>query len=209
MIIAIAGGTGSGKTTLARRVSEQYPGGVTVLCHDSYYRSHDDLTYSERAALNYDHPDAFETELYAEHLRQLNEGHPVRSPVYDYVNHTRSDETVRVEPAPVIIAEGILVLAVPEIRELADIRIFVDTDADERVLRRVKRDVEKRGRTVASVAEQYLSTVKPMHDLYVEPSRKYADIIVVGGKNIVALDILTQKISQILGGNKNEQGVSP
>lgn len=129
--------------------------------------------------------------------------------MYDYVNHTRSDETVRVEPAPVIIAEGILVLAVPEIRELADIRIFVDTDADERVLRRVKRDVEKRGRTVASVAEQYLSTVKPMHDLYVEPSRKYADIIVVGGKNIVALDILTQKISQILGGNKNEQGVSP
>ena len=196
IIIGIAGGTGSGKTTLTERLRDHFGANeVSVINHDSYKR-HDELPYEERCKLNYDHPDSFDTPLMVAHLRELRAGHPVQVPVYDYTIHNRSNETVLVKPAPVIIVEGILIFDSPELCELMDMKVFVDTDADVRILRRALRDVRDRGRTLESVITQYLTTVKPMHEQFVEPSRKYADIIVLeGGHNLVALDMIMQRIA--------------
>ena len=200
MILGIAGGTGSGKTTLTRRLKERFGDEVSVVYHDNYYKRRDDLTYEERCAINYDHPNAFDTDMLLEHLAQLKAGKAVECPVYDFTVHNRSDKTVLVQPAPVIIVEGILIFAFPELCELMDIKVFVDTDADVRILRRIVRDVNKRGRTLESVISQYLTTVKPMHEQFVEPSKRKADIIVPeGGKNTVALEMLVHRVSSHLG----------
>lgn len=202
MIIGIAGGTGSGKTTLTRRLQEEFGDHVSVLFHDNYYRSHSDMSYEERAALNYDHPDAFETDRMIRDIQALRRGETVCCPVYDYTVHDRSSETIEVKPTKVIIVEGILIFQNPTLRDMFDIKIFVETDADERILRRCLRDVEERGRTLQSVVNQYLTTVKPMHEKYVEPSRKYADIVVLeGGHNLVALDMIMQRIQGHINGN--------
>ena len=199
LVIGIAGGTGSGKTTLMKNLIQRFAGDVTVLSHDNYYRRHDELPYEERCKLNYDEPAALETDLMARHLDALRRGEAIDCPVYDFTIHNRSDETVRVLPKKVIIVEGILIFENQALRELMDIRIFVDTDADVRLCRRIKRDVNKRGRTLESVLAQYQSTVKPMHEKYVEPSKKYADIVVPeGGKNYVALDMIIGRIQRHL-----------
>ncbi len=193
--IGIAGGSGSGKTTLTRHLKEHFASNVTVIGHDSYYRRQEGKTYEERALQNYDHPDAFETDLLVRHLQTLREGQSIQCPVYSYVDHNRTDRTVEIFPTKVLIVEGILIFQDPALRDLFDIKIFVETDADERILRRALRDVEERGRTLRSVVTQYLTTVKPMHEQYVEPSRKYADIIVLeGGHNLVALEMIMQRI---------------
>ena len=199
LVIGIAGGTGSGKTTLMKNIIEKFGDVITVLSHDNYYKRHDDLTYEERCGLNYDEPAALETDLMARHLDCLRRGEAIDCPVYDFTVHNRSDETVRIVPKKVIIVEGILIFENRELRELMDIRIFVDTDADVRLCRRIKRDVNKRGRTLESVLTQYQNTVKPMHEKYVEPSKKYADIVVPqGGKNPVALDMIIGRIQRHL-----------
>ncbi len=201
LVIGIAGGTGSGKTTLMKRLVEHFGDVVTVLSHDNYYRRNDHLSYEERCQVNYDEPAALETELMAVHLEQLRRGESIDCPVYDFSQHNRSDETIRIVPQRVIIVEGILIFENQPLRELMDIKIFVDTDADIRLCRRVKRDVNKRGRTLESVLLQYQQTVKPMHDKYVEPSKKYADIVVPeGGKNVVALDMIIGRIQRHLDG---------
>ena len=199
LTIGIAGGTGSGKTTLTKRIMERFGGDISVVNHDNYYKAHDEMTYEERCKLNYDHPDAFENELMIEHLRQLKAGNSVQCPVYDYTVHNRSKDTVSIEPAKVIIVEGILILADKQLCDEMDIRVFVDTDADVRILRRIIRDVKKRGRTLESVVDQYLTTVKPMHEAFVEPSKKNAHIIIPeGGRNQVALDMLVGRIEKHL-----------
>lgn len=200
ILIGIAGGSGSGKTTLADRLMECFgQDEVSILRHDSYYRRHDDMTYEERTKLNYDSPEAYETELLCRHIEMLKRGEPVDVPVYDFTIHNRSDKTERVEPAPVIVLEGILIFADPRLLELMDIKIYVDTDADERILRRLRRDVRDRGRSIDSVIGQYLGTVKPMHELYVEPSKRAADIIVPrGGENAVALEMLIDRVRKQL-----------
>ena len=195
LVIGIAGGTGSGKTTLMKNLIEEFQNDVTILSHDNYYKRHDDLTYEERCGLNYDEPAALETDLMAYHLDKLRHGEAIDCPVYDFTQHNRSDETIRIEPRKVIIVEGILIFENQPLRELMDIRVFVDTDADVRLCRRIKRDVNKRGRSLESVLTQYQETVKPMHEMYVEPSKKHANIIVPeGGKNLVALDMIRGRI---------------
>ena len=200
ILIGIAGGTGSGKTTLADKLIENFGRDeVSILRHDNYYKRHDEMTYEERSLLNYDHPDAFDTELLCEHIQALKAGNPIEMPVYDYSQHNRSDKTIRVNPAPVIVLEGILIFAEPKLCELMDIKVFVDTDADVRILRRIVRDVKHRGRSLDSVINQYLTTVKPMHEQFVEPSKRRADIIIPeGGENIVALDMLIQRVRKHL-----------
>ena len=199
LVIGIAGGTGSGKTTLMKNLISHFGGMVTVLSHDNYYKRHDELPLEQRSQLNYDEPDALETDLMAQHLDLLRQGHAIDCPVYDFSNHNRSDETIRIEPNPVIIVEGILIFENQPLRELMDIRIFVDTDAAIRLCRRIKRDVTKRGRTLESVLIQYQQTVKPMHEKYVEPSKRFAHIVVPeGGKNVVALDMITGHIQRHL-----------
>ena len=199
LVIGIAGGTGSGKTTLMKRLVEAFGDVVSVLSHDNYYRRLDHLALEERRLVNYDEPAALETELMAAHLQQLRAGQAIDCPVYDFSQHNRSDDTIHIEPRQVIIVEGILIFENPELRDLMDIRIFVDTDADIRICRRIKRDVNKRGRSLESVIEQYQTTVKPMHEKYVEPSKKYAHIVVPeGGKNVVALDMIVGRIRRHL-----------
>ena len=199
LVIGIAGGTGSGKTTLMNNLIKQFSEDVTILSHDNYYKRHDDMTYEERCALNYDEPAALETDLMAVHLDKLRHGEAIDCPVYDFTQHNRSNETIHIMPKKVIIVEGILIFENKELRDLMDIRIFVDTDADVRLCRRIKRDVNKRGRTLESVLQQYQETVKPMHEMYVEPSKKFANIIVPeGGKNLVALDMITGRIQRHL-----------
>ena len=199
LVIGIAGGSGSGKTTLMNNIVSRFSEDITVLSHDSYYRRHDDMTYEERCQLNYDEPAALETELMVRHLDSLRNGEAIDCPVYDFTVHNRSDATQRIEPSRIIIVEGILIFENEALRDLMDIRIFVDTDADIRLCRRVKRDVNKRGRSLESVLEQYQNTVKPMHEKYVEPSKKYASIIVPeGGKNFVALDMIMGRIARHL-----------
>ena len=199
LVIGIAGGTGSGKTTLMKNLVSEFGGDVTVLSHDNYYKRHDELTYEERSRLNYDEPAALDTSLMVYHLSELRSGRAIDCPVYDFSVHNRADETVRVEPKPVIIVEGIMIFENEALRELMDIRIFVDTDADIRLCRRIKRDVNKRGRSLESVLEQYQATVKPMHEKYVEPSKKYADLVVPeGGKNTIALDMIVGRIRRHL-----------
>ncbi len=178
---------------------------VSVIYHDNYYKAHDDFNYEQRSLLNYDCPDAFDTELMMRDLKRLRAGEAVRCPVYDYTVHNRSEKTVLVKPSPVVLVEGILILQDPRLCELLDIKIFVDTDADERILRRIVRDVRDRGRSLESVVDQYLTTVKPMHEMYVEPSKRNADIIVPeGGHNLVAMDMLTERIrAHVSGVNAN------
>ena len=196
ILIGIAGGTGSGKTTLTRHLKEHFGQEVTVISHDNYYKRQDGKTYEERAKVNYDHPSAFDTDLLIEHLRQLKAGHSIQCPVYSYSDHNRTDRTVEIFPTKAIIVEGILIFQNPTLRDMFDIKIFVETDADVRILRRALRDVEERGRTLQSVVTQYLTTVKPMHEQFVEPTRKYADIVVLeGGHNLVALDLIMQRIA--------------
>lgn len=202
LVIGIAGGTGSGKTTLMKNIIQRYGASVSVLSHDNYYRRLDHLTFEERCRINYDEPAALETELMAQHLDQLRRGESILCPVYDFSRHNRSDETVQVHPNRVIIVEGILIFENEALRNLMDIKIFVDTDADVRLCRRIKRDVNKRGRSLESVLEQYQTTVKPMHEKYVEPSKRFADLVVPeGGKNYVALDMIMGRIQRHLDEN--------
>ena len=199
LVIGIAGGSGSGKTTLMKRLVERFGDNVSVLSHDNYYKRHDELTFEERAKLNYDEPDALDTSLLVYQLDQLRHGMAIDCPVYDFALHNRSNDTIHVEPKRVIIVEGIMIFVDPDLRSLMDIRIFVDTDADIRLCRRIKRDVTKRGRSLESVITQYKETVKPMHEKYVEPSKKYADLVVPeGGKNQVALDMIEGRICRHL-----------
>lgn len=201
LVIGIAGGTASGKTTLMKNLITRLGDEVTVISHDNYYKRHDDMTYEERCKLNYDEPAAFDTSLMVYHLDQLRHGFAIDCPVYDFTRHNRSDETIHIVPQKVIIVEGILIFENEELRELMDIRIFVDSDADIRLCRRIKRDVNKRGRSLESVLTQYQETVKPMHERYVEPSKKYAHLVVPeGGKNIVALDMIFGRIQRHLEG---------
>lgn len=197
LVVGIAGGSGSGKTTLTTNLVARFGDQVSIVHHDNYYRAHDDLTYEERTKLNYDCPEAFETEMMVEHLQLLRQGRSVHCPVYDFTVHNRSGETEIIEPRPVILVEGILIFAEEALLDLMDIKVFVDTDADIRLARRVLRDVEERGRTVRSIVDQWQNTVKPMHEMYVEPSKKNADIIVPeGGDNPVALDLLVGRIER-------------
>ena len=197
-IIGIAGGTGSGKSTFTNRLKSHFGDRITVMYHDNYYRPHDDLPFEERQKINYDHPDSLETDLLIEHLKALREGKAIDCPTYDFAHHTRAKKIVRVEPSRVIIVEGILILQDPRLRDLFDIKIFVEADADERILRRVTRDIKERGRSLENIMEQYLTTVKPMHYLYVEPTKTVADLILNSGLNDVAFDIMKTKIEALL-----------
>lgn len=200
LIIGIAGGTGSGKTTLAENIIEHFGDRISILRHDDYYKAHDDMSYEERSHLNYDHPDAFDTPLLADHLMRLRRGEDIDSPTYDYTVHNRSSEVRRVKASPVVLLEGILIFADEAITSQLDLKIFVDTDADVRILRRIVRDVKERARTLESVVTQYLTTVKPMHEAFVEPSKKRADLIVPeGGKNPAAYGMLIGRIEKHLG----------
>ena len=198
VIIGIAGGTGSGKSTFTNRLKDEFKDQVAVLYHENYYRAQDDIPFEERKKVNYDHPDAFETELLIEHIKQLKEGHAIQCPVYDYAAHNRSKEVVEIQPKRVILLEGILVLADPRLRDLLDIKVFVEADADERILRRVIRDVKERGRDLEGVVDQYLTTVKPMHYLYVEPTRALADVVINSGMNPVAFEMMKHNIQKLL-----------
>lgn len=200
LTIGIAGGTGSGKTTITKKIISEFGSDVSVIHHDSYYKAHNELSYEERCRLNYDHPESFDTPLLLKHLRALKSGRAIEAPVYDYTVHNRSKETELIKPARVLIVEGILIYAEPELCRELDIKLFVDTDADVRILRRIVRDVKKRGRTLDSVIEQYLTTVKPMHEEFVEPSKRRADIIIPeGGRNTVALEMVLERIRGYLG----------
>ena len=195
MVIGIAGGTGSGKTTITRRLIQAFGEEVSVVHHDNYYKAHHEMPYEERAKLNYDHPNAFDTDLMLRHIRQLKQGKSIQCPVYDYSIHDRTDKTVLIRPTRVIIVEGILIYESLELCREMDIKIYVDTDADVRILRRIVRDVRDRGRSLDSVIDQYLSTVKPMHEQFVEPSKRRADVIIPqGGHNQVALEMVIERV---------------
>ena len=197
-VIGIAGGSGSGKSTFAARLREQFPDSVALISCDNYYRAHDDIPLEERRKLNYDAPEALEFDLMVSHLRALKRGEAVNCPVYDFALHNRSDKILRIEPRPVIIVDGILILSDPALRETFDLRIYVEADADERILRRARRDMEVRGRKIDDIMAQYLTTVKPMHETYVEPSKKHADLILNGGMNPVALEIVAGRVRDFL-----------
>ena len=199
-VIGVAGGTGSGKSTLVKRLQEAFCNDdVATLCHDYYYKAHPELTYEERTKLNYDHPQAFDTDMFVEHIKALKNNTPINRPVYSFVEHNRTAESVPVKPSKVIIIDGILIFENKELRDLMDIKVFVDTDADLRLARRILRDVRERGRSMESVINQYTNTVKPMHEEFVEPSKKYADVIIPeGGFNSVAVQMLIQNIRSIV-----------
>lgn len=199
IVIGIAGGTSSGKSTMIRKIKEEFNDEITILSHDFYYKEHGNIPFEERKKLNYDHPNAFDTDLMISHIKDLVQWKEVERPVYDLTIHNRVDEMVTVKPAKVIIVEGILIFENKELLELFDIKVFIDTDADIRIIRRILRDVRERGRTLDSVVNQYLTTVKPMHEQFVEPSKKYADIIIPeGGYNVVALEMLKERIHALL-----------
>jgi len=199
IVIGIAGGTGSGKSTMIRKIKQKFSNEITILSHDFYYKRHDDITFEDRKKLNYDHPDAFDTDLMIEHIKQLKKWKSIRRPVYDFTIHNRIDKTVLVRPSKVVVVEGILIFENRELTDLFDIKVFIDTDADVRIIRRILRDVRERGRTLESVINQYLTTVKMMHEQFVEPSKKYADIIVPeGGYNVVALEMLNERINALI-----------
>ncbi|WP_199713038.1 uridine kinase [Butyrivibrio sp. X503] len=199
-IVGIAGGTASGKTTIVRKIKESFGDDIVVINHDSYYKAHNDLSYEDRTRLNYDHPDAFDTERMIEDVKKLKNNEEVDIPVYDFSIHNRVDATVHIIPKNVIILEGILVLENKELRDLMDIKIFVDTDADERLMRRIIRDMAERARSIESILTQYRDTVKPMHEQFIEPSKKYADIIIPrGGENLTGIGILQQHLKLMLG----------
>ncbi len=199
-VIGVAGGSGSGKSTLVKKLQEAFgEEEVSTLCHDYYYKEHSDLSYEQRTKLNYDHPQAFDTDMMVEHIRSLKSNLPIERPVYSFVEHNRTQERVTVCPSKVVIIDGILIFENRELRELMDIKVYVDTDADVRLARRILRDVCNRGRSMESVIEQYLSTVKPMHEEFVEPSKRYADVIIPeGGFNSVAVDMLIQSIRSLI-----------
>ena len=197
IVIGIAGGSGSGKTTLMKNLLNRFQDDVTVLSHDNYYRPFDEMTMEEKKQVNYDHPDAFETEMLIEHLRLLKAGKAIDCPIYDHATYSRAEQTNRIHPSKVILVEGILIFENKELCSQMDIKIYVDTDADVRLIRRIKRDVAKRGRSLDSVLNQYLGTVKPMHEQFVEPSKKNADLVVLeGGKNLVALEMIIDRIQR-------------
>lgn len=198
IMIGIAGGTGSGKSTFTNRIKERFGDDVTIIYHDNYYRRRDDMTYEERTKVNYDHPSALETELLIEHLKMLKEGKSIECPIYDFTQHNRSDDVYTIHPSRIFLIEGILIFSDERLRDLFDIKIFVEADADERILRRIVRDVKERGRDIENIMEQYLTTVKPMHALYVEPTKTTADIILNSGMNEVAFDIVSAKIAALL-----------
>lgn len=202
IVIGVAGGTGSGKSTLVKRLQEAFrEEDVATLCHDFYYKAHPELTYEERTQLNYDHPEAFDTQMMVEHIKSLKSCEAIERPVYSFVEHNRTTESVTVKPSKVIIVDGILIFENKELRELMDIKVFVDTDADVRLARRILRDVRDRGRSMESVISQYTTTVKPMHEEFVEPSKRYADVIIPeGGFNSVAVSMLIQNIRSIVEG---------
>lgn len=200
IFIGIAGGTGSGKSTFANRIKETFRDYVTVINYDNYYKCRDDISIEERKCINYDHPDALDTDLLIKHIKELKKGNSVTCPLYDFKVHNRSSDTMRIEVCPIIIIEGILLLQNSELRDMLDIKIYVEADADERILRRTIRDVKERGRDLEGVMEQYLTSVKPMHYFYVEPTKAYADIIINSGMNDVAFDIMCAKINEILSG---------
>lgn len=200
IIIGIAGGTASGKSTFARNIDLKYKDKLTILSHDYYYKNRPDLTFEERTKINYDHPNAFDTDLMIEHLKQLKNGQSIEHPVYSYTTHLRENYTETSNPSKVIIVEGILIFENKELRDLMDIKIFIDADSDTRLSRRIVRDVEERGRSLGNILEQYFTTVKPMHEQFVEPSKKFADIIVPqGGENTVALNMVFEQINSFLG----------
>ena len=203
IMIGIAGGSGSGKSTFTNRLKTEFGDKVTVIYHDNYYKSNDGIPFEIRQKNNYDSPDAFETDLLIAHLKTLRRGESVQCPVYDYSQHNRTTETIELKPSKIIIVEGILVLENPELRSLFDIKIYVEADADERIIRRIIRDVKERGRQVEDISTQYLTTVKPMHYLYVEPTKAKADIVINSGMNDVAFDLMKTKIKSLLenGGN--------
>ena len=198
IIIGIAGGTGSGKSTFTNRLKEAFKDDVAVIYHDNYYKRQDDVPFEDRKKVNYDHPDSLETDLMLQHLELLKSGHAIDCPVYDYSQHNRSDKILHIEPKKIILAEGILLLSDPRIRNMIDIKIYVEADADERILRRIVRDVKELGRDLDNIVEQYLTTVKPMHYLYVEPTRALADIVINSGMNDVAFDVVQSKIRLLL-----------
>ena len=200
VVIGVAGGTGSGKSTLVKRLQEAFRGDdVATICHDFYYKAHPELTYEERTKLNYDHPDAFDTWLLVEHIKALKEGKTVECPTYSFVEHNRTEQTLTVQPSKVVIVDGILIFENEELRNTMDIKVYVDTDADVRLARRILRDVRERGRSMESVISQYTTTVKPMHEQFVEPSKRYADVIIPeGGFNSVAVEMLIQNIRSIV-----------
>jgi len=204
LIVGIAGGTGSGKTTVVKKIVERLPkDSVAILSQDSYYKDQSHLPLEERQKINFDHPNAIEFDLLIDHIKKLKQGIPIEQPIYSYITCTRAKETIRVEPKEVIIVEGILVLAIPELRELFDIKVFVDTEADERLIRVIRRDIAERGRDVQTVLNRYLATVKPMHEQFIEPSKKYADLIIPeGGNNEVAINVLVTIIEKQLGLHK-------
>ena len=197
-IIGIAGGSGSGKSTFTNRLKNFFGENITVIYHDNYYRANDDLSMEERRKINYDHPQALETDLLVEHLEKLKAGKSIKCPVYDFTQHNRSDKTITIHPSRVIVVEGILIFQDERLRDAFDIKIFVEADADERILRRVVRDMDERGRELQDIIEHYLATVKPMHYLYVEPTRNVADIVLNSGLNDVAFDVMKTKIERIL-----------
>lgn len=198
IIIGVAGGTGSGKSTFTNRIKKEFGNQIAVVYHDNYYKSRDGIPFEERKKINYDHPDALETDLLVEHIKMLKAGQPVDCPVYDYSQHNRSKETTRIEPREVILIEGILVLQDDTLRDLLDIKIYVEADADERIMRRAIRDMKERGRDLEGIFEQYVTTVKPMHYLYVEPTKALADIVINSGMNDVAFDMVKTKINALL-----------
>ncbi len=201
LVIGIAGGTGSGKTTVARVILDRAGAqNIAYLPHDAYYKDLTVLSMNQRHEVNFDHPDSLDTPLLVEHVKLLKQGEPIHMPVYDFKTHSRTPDTVTIQPQPVIVVEGILIFAEPELRELFDVRIFVDTDADIRFIRRLQRDIAERGRSADSVIQQYLHTVRPMHLEFVEPSKRYADVIIPeGGLNVVAMDMVVARIQTLLG----------
>lgn len=203
LVIGIAGGTGSGKTTITKHLLTRFGEDVSVIYHDNYYKAHHEMSYEERSQLNYDHPDALDTHLLIDAIKELKAGRPATCPVYDFSIHDRTDETTTILPTKVLVVEGILIFSNPDLCNQMDIKIFVDTDADVRILRRIVRDVKKRGRSLDSVVSQYLNTVKPMHEQFVEPSKRNADIIIPeGGRNQVAMDIIMERVKAHLQKNK-------
>ena len=206
MVIGIAGGTGSGKTTITKKLIQRFGEDVSVVHHDNYYKAHHNMSYEERALLNYDHPNSFDTEMLVADIKELKKGNPIQCPVYDYSIHDRTDKTVTIYPTRVVIVEGILIFQDPELCREMDIKLFVDTDADVRILRRIVRDVRDRGRSLDSVVSQYLTTVKPMHEQFVEPSKRNADIIIPeGGHNVVAMEMVVERVRAHLE-NKGDKG---